>query len=255
MKQKPEKQTSRWKRRLLIAAGALVIMLGLGYWALNWTTDYVLRSLVESPVERDLSLSLEDGEEPSASSAIDSHDKHLSDRSMSTADERSQETERLPADGAANRSLPLAQSGEAQAGVSSSKSIAENISSSNKDSAAGHEAAPERSTEAETPPARSNAIDLTYSAEVSMEKAKAVEEKITLQEQTKVATTLAKRLTAGDINQIIQFMQGGMSVSEKRKAKDIILDRLSAEEYNDLIQIAAKYGLSQGKSYEESLKE
>lgn len=253
MKQKPEKQTSRWKRRLFIGAGTLAIMLGLGYWALNWTTDYVLRSLVDLPAERDLSIGLEEGEESSASSATDSIKKHWPDHSMPSVDERSMEAERLPEDGAANDSLSSDPSGGAHVGSSSSNPIAADPSAFSKVAAVGREAAQDGATE--TPLARSAVIDLTYSAEVSVDKAKAVEEKITLKEQTKVATTLAKRLTAGEINQIIQFMQGGMSVSEKRQAKDIILGRLSAEEYNDLIQIAAKYGLSQGKSYEESLKE
>ncbi|MNR68230.1 hypothetical protein D3C85_1926620 [compost metagenome] len=41
----------------------------------------------------------------------------------------------------------------------------------------------------------------------------------------------------------------GLSVDEKKKAKDIILQKLTEDEYNQLIGIAAKYGLSQGKKY------
>jgi hypothetical protein len=47
----------------------------------------------------------------------------------------------------------------------------------------------------------------------------------------------------------------GMSVDEKKAAKKIILGKLTEDEYNQLIQIAAKYGLSEGKSYTDSLKE
>jgi hypothetical protein len=83
----------------------------------------------------------------------------------------------------------------------------------------------------------------------------AIQESVTLGEKMKLATVLMKRLDASDIDQFIDLMSGGMTVEEKREAKNIMLEKLTPEEYNDLIQIAAKYGLSKGKTYEESLKE
>lgn len=96
---------------------------------------------------------------------------------------------------------------------------------------------------------------LSYTPEVTKEKAAAVQESITLGEKLKVAGVLMKRLDASDIDLFMKMMSGGMTVEEKRAAKDIMLERLTAEEYDELIQIAAKYGLSRGKSYEESLLE
>jgi len=51
------------------------------------------------------------------------------------------------------------------------------------------------------------------------------------------------------------LFDSGMSLDEKRKAKEVILKKLTEEEYDELISIASKYGLSKGKSYEESLNE
>jgi hypothetical protein len=54
----------------------------------------------------------------------------------------------------------------------------------------------------------------------------------------------------------MQMSENGVSVEEKQKAKKIILQKLTEEEYNELIAIASKLGLSSsGKSYQESLKE
>jgi len=66
---------------------------------------------------------------------------------------------------------------------------------------------------------------------------------------------MLKRLSPSDIKTLQQLASGGLTVEKKKEAKELILQKLTEDEYNELIAIAKKYGLSQGKSYEESLKE
>ncbi|WP_054026163.1 hypothetical protein [Bacillus sp. FJAT-28004] len=94
-----------------------------------------------------------------------------------------------------------------------------------------------------------------YSAEVSLEKAKNLQEKITVSEKAQVSTVLLKELSMSDIKELQALASGGMSVEEKKKARSIILDKLSAEQYDELIQVAKKYGMSKGKSYDEVVNE
>ncbi|NIK78185.1 hypothetical protein FHS15_003323 [Paenibacillus castaneae] len=94
-----------------------------------------------------------------------------------------------------------------------------------------------------------------YSAEVSVDKAKDLQEKITVGEKAQLTGVLLKELTMEDIKELQALSKGGMSVEEKKKARSIILERLSPEQYDELIQVAKKYGMSQGKSYAEVSKE
>lgn len=93
-----------------------------------------------------------------------------------------------------------------------------------------------------------------YNANISVERAKEVEKDISLSEKTKVTTVLLKSFSASDIRLLTELAGGGLTIEEKREAKKLFLERLSAEEYDELIEIAANYGLSQGKSYDESVK-
>ncbi|MDO3679906.1 hypothetical protein [Paenibacillus ehimensis] len=94
-----------------------------------------------------------------------------------------------------------------------------------------------------------------YKAEISAGKAKEVQDQISLAEQVKITTVLLKKLDGNDLKQLQNMFNQGVSLEEKRKAKEMILEKLTEEEYDELIAIASKYGLSKGKSYEESLRE
>lgn len=94
-----------------------------------------------------------------------------------------------------------------------------------------------------------------YSGEVSIDKAKDLQEKITVSEKAQVSTVLLKELSMSDIKELQALASGGMNVEEKKKARSIILDKLSPDQYDELIKIAKKYGMSKGKSYDEVIKE
>ena len=94
-----------------------------------------------------------------------------------------------------------------------------------------------------------------YRAEVSAEKAKEVQENITLGEKAKLTSVFLKQLSIEDMKELEKLASGGLSVEEKKKARSLILEKLTPEQYDELIEIAKKYGMSQGKSYEEVSKE
>jgi hypothetical protein len=114
---------------------------------------------------------------------------------------------------------------------------------------------------ATTPPAANSAATPTptpeksgYDAGISAEKAAQLQEEITLKDKAKVSSVLLKKLSASDMSLFVKMSGDGVSVEEKKQAKAIILQKLTEEEYNELIAIAAKLGLSKGKTYQDSLK-
>ncbi|MHA6481493.1 hypothetical protein ACX1C1_06260 [Paenibacillus sp. strain BS8-2] len=94
-----------------------------------------------------------------------------------------------------------------------------------------------------------------YTAEISTDKAKDVQEKITVTEKAQLASVFLKQLSVDDIKALQGLASGGLGLDEKKEARTLILEKLTPEQYDELIQIAKKYGMSQGKSYEEVSKE
>lgn len=93
-------------------------------------------------------------------------------------------------------------------------------------------------------------------ANITPEQAQKAQEEITLKDKTKVTSVLLSKLSASDIKLFMKMSESGVSSDEKKEAKKIILQKLTEEEYDELIAIAAKLGLSaSGKSYQDSLKE
>jgi len=90
-----------------------------------------------------------------------------------------------------------------------------------------------------------------YTAEVSVDKAKEIEENISLKDKAKVISTLMGSLSASDMATLQQLASGGLTVEKKKEAKKLLLEKLTEEQYNDLVAIAAKHGVSQGKKYNE----
>ena len=110
----------------------------------------------------------------------------------------------------------------------------------------------------DNPPAGdgSSAKDLNgYSAEITPDKAKHVQENVTLGDKSRVASILMGQLSMEDIKRLQELASGGLSIEEKREAKRLILEKLTPEQYDEVIEVAKTYGLSQGKSYAESQKE
>ncbi|MEC0249440.1 hypothetical protein P4H65_27035, partial [Paenibacillus chitinolyticus] len=92
-------------------------------------------------------------------------------------------------------------------------------------------------------------------AAIPADRAERLSGEISWSERMKITSVLLKRLQASDIKQLSLLMKNGVSREEKKKAKAIIMAKLSESEYNELIAIAGKYGLSKGKSYQQSVNE
>ncbi|THF80831.1 hypothetical protein [Cohnella fermenti] len=225
-KRKWRKKKSRRKIWIWLASilgGLIIIACVGGYFAINYTADKVLDAMFESAVKGEdtpsSSPSASDGgaAEPSASDEAASPSEEASSPSASPTDTGTNSPDKSP---------------DAQSG---------------KDGEGGKlpEASASPSTEAAP----------TYSAEISTDKAEQVKEDISFSEKTKVMTVMLKRLSVDDIKTLQQLANGGLTLEKKKEAKALILEKLTEEEYDELIEIAKKYGLSQGKSYDASQKE
>lgn len=94
-----------------------------------------------------------------------------------------------------------------------------------------------------------------YSAQVSTDKAKHIQENVTVKEKADVASIVMGQLSMSDIKRLQELASGGLTIEEKREARSIILDKVSEEQYNELSQIAKKYGVSEGKTQGQVLAE
>ncbi|MEK5463663.1 hypothetical protein [Paenibacillus sp. FSL P2-0136] len=92
-------------------------------------------------------------------------------------------------------------------------------------------------------------------AHISTDKAKEVQENVTITDKANVAAIVAKQLSVSDIKRLQELAQGGLTTEEKREARSIILGKVTEEQYNELAQIAKKYGVSQGKTRDQILAE
>jgi hypothetical protein len=94
-----------------------------------------------------------------------------------------------------------------------------------------------------------------YTAQVSTDKAKEIQENVTMKDKADVAAIVLGQLSVSDINRLKELAKGGLTLDEKREARSIILGKVSEEQYNELSQVAKKYGISRGKTHDEILKE
>lgn len=213
----------KWKK-VLIWIASIIVVLGIGgLFAANYVMDKMLASLAGSLEEELLAeLPTELPGEIDQSDASGDGDSAVSGDDTSATDPQGSGT------------------GDSDQGGNSTPGQAQ-----------GTDNTPSASTE----PNNSNNANDGYKAEVSVDKAKDVQEKITVAEKAKLATVFMKELSADDLKKLQELSSGGLSQEEKKEARDLILERLSPEQYDELIQIAKKYGLSQGKSYDEVSKE
>jgi hypothetical protein len=94
-----------------------------------------------------------------------------------------------------------------------------------------------------------------YTAQVSTDKAKEIQDNVTMKDKADVAAIVLGQLSVSDINRLKDLAKGGLTIEEKREARSIILGKVSEEQYNELSQVAKKYGVSQGKTRDQTLKE
>ncbi|WP_139787078.1 hypothetical protein [Cohnella massiliensis] len=249
-----------WKKPLIWIGSilsALILIVGIGgYFAINYAADKVLISLVD-PVEDslDFSSAQTDSSSPNTeSSASPSSDQTSSPVSSGASSSPSNDPALSPSSSEAPESPSSTPKGSEQPALPStgtnvgSSGQADQVSADNQ----GEESSPPTSSQSPLP---SKSPSSTYNPEISVEKAEEVQESITFSEKTKVMTIMLSKLSTSDIKTLQQLSSGGLTSEKKKEAKEIILQKLSEDEYNELIAIAKKYGLSQGTSYEDSLEQ
>lgn len=230
------------KRWIWWLTGTVLFIGVVGYSGWNYAIDYTLKSMMSQSLDEELDidkiLAGDFGDLDLQSSSADDRKGKLSEKQGTKAPENGENSNgnhdqiHPPAPPAIPTSGDTAGNDTAKAVQSvtnngqtpnSSESPQEAVSSAGKD------------------------VD-HYDPNISLEKAQKVQESITLKEKTKVTTVLVKRLAPSDLSTLIKLAGNGMTVSEKKEAKKLLLDKLPEKEYNELVDIAKKYGLSQGKN-------
>jgi len=221
-------EVKRWQKVSIWIVSIVIVLVVGGIFAANYAVDKVLNSMIGMSVDDVL------GEESEGTSSSDSSSNNTPDSTSSTPNGG----ESTNADGS-------------QGNVdSSSNSTDGDTPTSNSDKQASNSNGDQSSTNG-SDQSGSTGTD-GYTAEVSKDKAKEVEENITVSEKAKVVSILMGSLSASDISALQKLAGGGLTVEEKREAKALLLEKLTEDQYNELIAIAAKHGLSKGKTYAES---
>ncbi|GIP16509.1 hypothetical protein J40TS1_21510 [Paenibacillus montaniterrae] len=243
----------RWQKVTIWIASILIVLVVGGLFAANYAVDKVLDSMVGMSVddligEEDVNESgNSDGTvspptgngDSETDTGTGTNDGAVGDPNQSVSSGNSQNTGNStdPSNGGGTNSS----NGGSDSSSSSSNGQQPNSSNgSNGEQASGSEQQ-----------GSSGSNSGGYSPEVSSDKAKEVEENISIKDKAKVVSTLMGSLSASDISALQKLASGGLSVEEKKEARDLLLEKLTEDQYNELIGIAAKHGLSQGKSYSE----
>jgi hypothetical protein len=81
--------------------------------------------------------------------------------------------------------------------------------------------------------------------------ATAIQDQLTLEEKMTITSILASKFSSEEMDLFTRLSAGGLTNAEKKQMRELFLRKLTETEYNELIAIAAKYGLSEGKTYRE----
>lgn len=209
----------KWKK-ILIWVASIIVLLGVGgLFAANYAVDKLIATLAEDLENDIMNEDIADAADTS-NTLVDGSDKPTSE----TADVNANTSDDQPV-GSVDE---LVGSGQGKVDSEQTESSTQTEDLQSKDS---------------------------YQAEVSVDKAKVIQEKITVSEKAQLTSVFLEELNMSDIKDLQALASGGLSIDEKKEARSIILDRLSPEQYDELIQIAKKYGMSQGKSYDEVTEE
>ncbi|MBW7474258.1 hypothetical protein K0T92_05840 [Paenibacillus oenotherae] len=228
----------RWRRWLLAFGVMLLLLLGAAWYAYDRMTDHLLQVLMEDsmlPIEASEPLATDaqrEGEQnkPLSDQAV----RKLSNKGSGGANDTSAPVDR-------NKGADQSSADDAAAAAkpsSSSKAAARTKPSSNggQQSAAGKTSAADKQA-------------------LSAEEAREAGDKVTMMEKIEIGSVLMKHWSVEELKAFQSALGGGLTIEEKRELKRKAMEQLSEEEYDRLIKIAKKYGMSRGKSYQQSLDE
>lgn len=222
----------RWKK-ILIWIVSIVVVLGIGgLFAANYAVDRLMNQMAEG-------FDLE----------TDEPDVVVNEAGTAPTEAPGTETTSEPA--------ASAKPGASASDTSSDDDKVATDSQSDGEAATGVEPTTAVTAKPGSPSAtaKPTAAQEGYNPEVSTDKAKDIKENVSVKEKADVASIVIGQLSVSDIKRLQDLASGGLSIDEKREARSILLGKLSDEQYNELSQIAKKYGVSQGKSKDQVLLE
>lgn len=216
----------RWKKILLWTLSVIVVLGVGGLFAANYAVDKLMNSMVDG-----FDLEAED-----QSSDLQDQGTTLED----TSSEGSTDPVATPA--------PTTPSSNDEG---SSNQSGQDRGEAGKDVATTATSEPTKTPASKKPDTSTDG----YTAQVSTDKAKQIQENVTIKDKADVASIVLGQLSVSDINRLKDLAKGGLTIEEKREARSIILGKVSEDEYNQLSQIAKKYGVSQGKTHDQIIAE
>lgn len=231
----------RWKKVLAWSLSVVIVLAIGGLFAANYAIDKLMTSMAEG---LDLeSNNASDGEavlQATPTSTTVPTDAAVSDISTN---ENTDSIVDAPAESVITQTEP-------QAAEEARQSAEENSSKNNGEQ-------PSKATPDPTnSPAPKDDNNLKgYSAQVSADKAKHIQDNVTVKEKADVASIVMGQLSMADIKRLQELASGGLTIEEKREARSIILGKVSEDQYNELSQIAKKYGVSEGKTQAQVIAE
>lgn len=225
-------------RKLLIWTASVFVILVIGiYFAFDYATNYVLRTIANSALEAPTPASSEKNPEPALTpSKEESATKGSGEQGGSTTPSSNPPQASDPAvSGTGEDDKPKAEAPTKSVDTALPLAGGEPASNSGTNSGTGGATAGQGG------------------ANITPEHAQQAQEQITVKDKAKVSSVLLSKLSASDLKLFMKMSEGGVSVEEKLQAKKLILQKLTEEEYNELIAIAAKLGLSSsGMNYQDS---
>lgn len=197
----------KWKKILIVLIAILLLATGGAYWAMNKAVDKVLEAVSSDVMASMGSPTPQSDPKPQVSATAGGESSSVSN------------AEAIP--GAGGTPSPPPASAQAIPGASVSPAKGEKPASS---------------------PANTS-----YDPSINADKAAKAQEEITVKEKLQITSIFMKRFSAKELDAFMKLAGGGLTHEEKKEAKKLVLEKLSEEEYNQLIGIAARLGLSQGK--------
>ncbi|WP_379145983.1 hypothetical protein [Paenibacillus sp. sgz500992] len=239
----------RWKKVLAWSLSIILVLAIGGLFAANYAIDRLMTSMADG-----LDLETEDTPNASVEPTIAPTDE--------IPVEANEPNENATLESAAPEKTSAAGESTDQS-TASPESTPNPLSSSGsgKDTAAtSQRTSSPATTDVGSNPTSSPATDVEsnlseYSAQVSTDKAKKIQENVTVKDKADVTSIVLGELSLSDIKRLQELASGGLTPEEKREARQIILDKVSAEQYNELSDIAKKYGASRGLSHDQVVAE
>jgi hypothetical protein len=249
------KKLRKW---LIGVLGSLILLVIIGYFSWNYAIGYVIGSIATNGLSGSSGAAVGTSEsskdnvkQPNTQSASETGAFVGSTGGQSQGQSTTNDPGKLNTNQDQGASVDPSMAGNAKGGSVNAPSG----STQTQASPGKPPVATTPSSTPSTPPPAAAPTEPKYDGNISPDEAKKAEDSISVSEKAKLTAILLKKLSPSDISLFMKMAGDGMTIEEKKEAKKVFLQKLTEDEYNELIAIAAKYGLSQGRNYQETSKD